>query len=133
MAIYKGFSTIGKYKKFSLTDRELVIRDLLNIFAIKEGELPGRPEIGSRLWNFIFEPNTLNLEEQIQEELERLISKDSRLILHTVNLMNEKDTHSIIVELNVSIKPNHSPEKLYIRFVQESEMVEVIDYIHTNI
>ena len=37
MPNFKGFSTIDKDKKFSLTDRELIRRDLLNAFNIRAG------------------------------------------------------------------------------------------------
>jgi hypothetical protein len=47
MATFIGYSTINQYKKFTLTDGELVKRDLLNAFNIRQGTLPGRPDYGS--------------------------------------------------------------------------------------
>ena len=51
MVQFRGFNTIGANKKFSLTDFELIKRDVLNALTIRQGELPGRPEIGSTVWN----------------------------------------------------------------------------------
>lgn len=56
MPNFKGFNTIDQVKKFSLTDRELIKRDLLNALLIRQGQLPGRPEVGTNLWTYIFEP-----------------------------------------------------------------------------
>ena len=124
MARFKGFSTIEKYKKFTLTDSELVKRDLLNALAIREGELPGRPEFGTRLWNFIFEPNTQDTLRQITAELERLVSYDPRLSLDDIVLIQE--TNGVILELVVTINPNLNPEVLQVRFDQESQTVNYL-------
>lgn len=119
MARFKGFSTIGKYKKFTLTDYELVKRDLLNALNIREGELPGRPEFGTRLWNFIFEVNDNSTVRAITTELERMATYDPRVILNDVIVT--QDTHGIILELVVTLQPNRSVEKLYIKFDEESQ------------
>ena len=55
MTTYIGFSTINQNKKFTLTDYDLIQRDLLNAFSIRQGELPGRPGYGTVIWNFLFE------------------------------------------------------------------------------
>ena len=50
MPTFIGFNTIGQYKKFTLLDYELIKRDLLNAFNIRQGELVGRPDYGTALW-----------------------------------------------------------------------------------
>ena len=51
MATFVGFNTQGQYKKFTLIDAELIKRDLLNAFNIRQGQLPGRPSYGTVLWD----------------------------------------------------------------------------------
>jgi phage baseplate assembly protein W len=118
MARFRGFSTIGKYKKFTLTDYELVRRDLLNALNIREGELPGRPEFGTRLWNFIFEVNDEDTLRNITNEIERIVTYDPRIELNDVIVTQE--AHGIILELVVTIRPNQDPELLRIKFDEES-------------
>lgn len=124
MARFKGFSTIGKYKKFTLTDHELVKRDLLNALSIREGQLPGRPEFGTRLWNFIFEPNTPEMLRQISAELERIATYDPRIKLNDIVVTTEKN--GVILELVVTIDPNINPEVLQLKFDEESNTVAYV-------
>jgi phage baseplate assembly protein W len=118
MARFRGFSTIGQYKKFALTDYELVKRDLLNALNIREGELPGRPEFGTRLWNFMFEVNDQDTVRNITNEIERIVTYDPRVELN--DLIVTQDVHGIILELVVTIRPNQNPEALFIKFDEES-------------
>ena len=53
MTTFIGFNTINQFKKFTLTDFDLIQRDLLNAFSIRQGELPGRPGYGTTLYDDI--------------------------------------------------------------------------------
>ena len=118
MARFRGFSTIGRYKKYTLTDYELVRRDLLNSLTIREGELPGRPEFGTRLWNFIFEANNEDTVRAITNEIERVVTYDPRIELN--DLVVTQEAHGVILDLVVTIRPNRDPEALFIKFDEES-------------
>jgi len=125
MAIrFKGFSTINKYKKFTLTDYELVKRDLLNHFSIREGQLPGRPDFGTKLWNFIFEPSTTDIHRQIKSEVERIVKYDPRINLNDIVIST--DENGIILELVVTIIPNINPQVLELKFDEESQTVRYL-------
>jgi phage baseplate assembly protein W len=54
MTTFIGFNTINQNKYFTLTDFELIKRDLLNAFNIRQGELVGRPAYGTTLWDMLF-------------------------------------------------------------------------------
>jgi phage baseplate assembly protein W len=118
MARFRGFSTINKYKKFSLTDYELVKRDLLNALSIREGELPGRPEFGTRLWSFMFENNNSETLRNIVKEIQRVAGYDPRVQVDDVVITQE--ANGILLELVVTIHPNQNPELLRIKFNEES-------------
>ncbi len=134
MATYIGFSTIdvnqprslvrtGAFggtgtmsqplrvgRKFRLTDDKLVVRDLLNAFGIKQGDIPGNPGYGSTLWNYIFEPNTADVRAQIETEIRRLINNDPRINLNTLELYHE--SNGILIQLEVAINPFTNPVQL---------------------
>ena len=55
MATFVGYSTINRNKQFTLVDDDLIKRDLLNAFNIRQGELVGRPGYGTIIWSFLFE------------------------------------------------------------------------------
>ena len=124
MARFKGFSTINQYKKFTLTDNELIKRDLLNALTIREGELPGRPSFGTRLWNFIFEPNTPDIVRQITAELERTTTYDPRIRIDDVIVTT--DPNGVILELVVTFVPGLNPEVLQIKFDEESQTASFV-------
>jgi phage baseplate assembly protein W len=124
MARFKGFSTINRYKKFTLTDNELIKRDLLNALTIREGELPGRPSFGTRLWNFIFEPNTPDIVRQIKAELERTVTYDPRIRIEDVIVTT--DPEGVILELVVAFVPDLNPEVLQIKFDEESQTAQYL-------
>lgn len=79
MARFYGYSSIGRNKKFRLEDFELVKRDLLNNLLIRQGTMPGRPNIGTALWDYLYETiddRTLN---QLDNEMRKSIERDPRI------------------------------------------------------
>lgn len=123
MPYFKGFSTIDRVKKFTLTDTELVKRDLLNAFTIKAGQMPGRPDVGSSIWGYIFEPEDSFTREKIVVEVKRIIAMDSRLALHEVQVAFEENTVRVYVSL--SIQPNVSTEQFYLNFVKDTKQLTI--------
>ena len=74
MARLLGFSTVGKVKApYSLVDSDVVVRDLLNEFYTKKGERLMRPNFGSVIWDLLMNPNTRDLENAVQKDIERII------------------------------------------------------------
>jgi len=124
MAKFKGFSTVNRYKKFTVTDRELVIRDLLNILSIREGELPGKPDVGTRIWNFIFEANTPEVVRQITAEVQRITTYDPRVEL--VDVVVSSIDNTVNLELVIIINPSVSPETINFLFDQDDNTVQVV-------
>jgi len=94
-------------KKFRLTDEQLVIDDFINALNIPQGQKPGRPEYGTTLWSFIFEPNTQDVITELEEEIQRVASSDSRLILNSVNAYTSEN--GILLEIEVAIAPFNNP------------------------
>jgi phage baseplate assembly protein W len=124
MAKFKGFTTINGCKKFSLNDRELIIRDLLNSFLIREGQIPGRPDFGTRLWGFIFEPGTEGLLRQITAECKRVIDYDPRIQLLDVGA--NRVENAVEVLLNVVIDESVGPEVLTLKFDEEQGTANLV-------
>ena len=112
MPTFIGFNTINQPKKFTLLDFDLVKRDLLNAFNIRQGELVGRPGYGCNLWNYLFENQTQEILRQLHNDDWRpdyvvgltrgglvpanLISQYLDCPMHTlkVSLRDDQDTES---------------------------------------
>jgi len=123
MPNFKGFSTIDKNKKFSLTDRDLIKRDLLNAFSIRAGSVPGRPEVGSKIWDYVFDPNDTLTTSKIDNEVRRIIGLDSRIVLNELVITSAVNT--IRVHAEVSLLPDNSTEDFYITFIEDTQTATI--------
>lgn len=84
MTTYKGFSTVGRFKKFRLTDVELIKQDLINHFHIRKGEKLMNPSFGTIIWNTLFEPLTDDIKNIIIEDIRTVASYDPRISVDNV-------------------------------------------------
>jgi phage baseplate assembly protein W len=116
MATFIGYSTINQYKKFTLTDGELVKRDLLNAFNIRQGTLPGRPDYGSTLLDYIFENQDTTTESAMIAEIQRIAAGDPRIYISDLNFYPQEN--GVLIELQVQIVPGTTTEQLSIFFDQ---------------
>lgn len=94
-------------KKFRLVDANLVMQDFINALNIKQGQKVGQPEYGSRIWSFVFEPNTSDTQMKIENEIRRIGNLDPRLILDYVRVYPAE--HGILIEMQIAIAPFNTP------------------------
>lgn len=124
MPTFIGFNTINQFKKFTLTDFELIKRDLANAFNIQQGELPGRPGYGTTIWNYVFENQTPETEAQMLQEMQRVAGGDPRIYLSSAQVYPQDN--GILIELEVQVVPSTSAERLAIFFDQETRRASFI-------
>ena len=124
MSTFIGYSTINQYKKFTLTDGELVKRDLLNAFNIRQGTLPGRPGYGSTLLDYVFESQDTVTERAILAEIQKIAGGDPRIYISDANYYPQEN--GALVELQVQIVPSTTVERLNIFFNQESRRASYV-------
>jgi len=101
-------------KKFKLTDEKLVIQDFMNALNIRIGEKVGQPQYGTSLWEFIFEPNTPDVQGKLEVELRRVATLDPRLQVNTVKASPVQN--GILIELQVAVAPFNNPQVLSVFF-----------------
>jgi len=111
-------------KKFRTTDQELVIQDFLNSLNITQGQMPGKPEIGTTLWTFIFEPNVLDVRNEIEAEIKRIAGYDPRLVLNTVSTYPQGN--GILLEVELAIELFDDPVQLQIFFDQTTNTARAL-------
>jgi len=99
MTTFVGFNTQNQYKKFTLVDFELVKRDLLNAFNIRQGQLPGRPGYGTVLWNYLFENQVDAVQQGIVNEVQRVAGGDPRIFISNINVYPQENGMLIELEL----------------------------------
>jgi phage baseplate assembly protein W len=120
---YKGFSTIDQYKKFRLTDLDLIKRDLLNHFAIKKGEKLMNSEFGSIIWNIMFEPLTDDVKALIVEDIQRVITYDPRIRVD--NILVDQFDYGLQIQIELTFLPDNLSDVLALQFNRDLNTVVV--------
>jgi phage baseplate assembly protein W len=115
MAImYRGFSTVGRTRKFRLTDFELVKQDLINHFYIRKGEKLMNPDFGTIIWNVVHEPLTEDLKSVIVTDIKAIAGYDPRISIDNV-VITEYD-QGIQVELQLRYVQTNQTNLLNLQF-----------------
>jgi phage baseplate assembly protein W len=114
MTTFVGFSTVNQYKKFTLTDFNLIQRDILNAFNIRQGTLPGRPAYGTIMWDFVFENQLQELQKNIEAEVQRVIAGDPRVQISQLNVFPQEN--GFLIQVQVTVVPTTNSEILSIFF-----------------
>jgi phage baseplate assembly protein W len=113
-----GSSAIAKSfqldRKVRLTDEQLVIDDFINALNIPQGQKPGKPSYGTTLWSFIFEPNTIDVRQELSDEVARVAALDPRINLNSVSVSTQDS--GILVELELAIVPFNQAQSFSIFF-----------------
>jgi len=124
MPTFIGFNTINQYKKFTLTDFELIKRDLANAFNIQQGELPGRPEYGTTLWSFIFENQLELTQAQILDEVRRIVALDPRVAVIDVSVYPQDN--GMLIELQLQTVSSADAQLLALFFDQTAQRATIV-------
>ena len=124
MPTFIGYSTINRFKKFVLTDFELIKRDLANALNIQQGELPGRPGYGTTIWSYVFENQTPATMSQIAAEIQRVAGGDPRLYISNVQVYPQEN--GVLIELQIQAVSSSTAERLAIFFDQESRRASFV-------
>jgi len=115
---YRGFCTVGRAKKFRVTDVELVKQDLINHFNIRKGEKLMQPNFGSIIWSMLFEPMNDATHQAIVSDVERIVGYDPRINLQAINI-DEQD-HGLMVSLDLLYIPTNQSTNLSLQFDSNS-------------
>ncbi len=119
MSIYRGFSTIGMAKQFRLTDFELVKQDLINNFYIRKGEKLMNPNVGTIIWNVLYEPFTDDLKRVITADITAIAGNDPRLSIDNV-IVTEYET-GLKIQLELRYLQTNQVNLLNLQFDNQSK------------
>ena len=120
--LFRGFSTVDRVKApFSLNDVELVKRDLLNEFNTRKGERLMRPNYGSLVWDLLMNPEDTFTNDEIKEDIQRIIDKEQRVELVNIDIFTSN--HSIRAEVELEYVILKSKDVLYLEFTREQQVL----------
>ena len=124
MTTFIGFSTIDQYKKFTLVDFELIKRDLLNAFNIRQGELVGLPGYGTTLWENVFENQTQETIQVITNEVQRVAGGDPRIQITQLDVFPQE--HGILIQMEIVTIPGQTATLLSVFFNEQTRRASYI-------
>ena len=119
--IFKGFTTVGKIKApFTISDIDLVKRDLLNEFYTRKGERLMRPNFGCVVWDLLMNPEDTFTNDEIKDDIARIVAKDQRVEL--INISIYTSDHSVRAEVELKYNILNSSDTLYVEFATEQQV-----------
>jgi len=124
MTTFVGFSTINQYKKFTLVDFELIKRDLLNAFNIRQGELVGLPGYGTTIWDNVFENQTQETIQVITNEVQRVVGGDPRVQITQLEVFPQQN--GILIQMELASIPGQTATLLSVFFNEQTRRASYI-------
>jgi len=125
MADIIGYSTIGRYKTYTVTDFEIIKQDLSNALNIRQGEMPGRPDVGTIMWSFIYEPQNAQTSQAVINEIQRVVAQDPRIQVADINVFSQEN--GILVELEVQTIQGQDARMLTVFFDNQTQRASLSD------
>ncbi len=110
-------------KKYRTVDEQLVIQDFVNALNIPQGQKVGNPGYGTTLWSFVFEPNTADVQFQLENEIRRVANLDPRIILNSVKAYPQEN--GILLEVELAISPFNQAQFLNVFFSNQTNTASV--------
>ena len=120
---FKGFSTRDSHmtRQRSFSETELIKRDLMNHFHTRVGERVMRPSWGCRIWDYVMEPMTVTVRDEIAAEATRVCNADTRLQVTGINVVDSD--HSITVEISLLYVPYGKVETFAVNFARRDSAI----------
>jgi phage baseplate assembly protein W len=112
--IYRGFSTYNRIRKFRTTDFDLVKQDIFNHFNIRKGEKLMNPEFGTNIWNYLFDPMTQDVKQQIVDDVKAICAYEPRVRLDDI-LVNTYQ-HGVNIQLTLTYIQENQVDLLALNF-----------------
>jgi phage baseplate assembly protein W len=119
MTNYRGFSTIERFKKFKMTDLELVKQNLFNHFNIRKGEKLMQPGFGSQIWSMMFEPLDEQTKSMIEADVKKVVGYDPRTKVNNV-IVTQFD-HGVQLDIEMEYLPTNKSDTLRLNFDNASQ------------
>ena len=102
--MYTGFSTYNRFKKFKVTDFDLVQQDIFNHFNIRKGEKLMNPNFGTIIWGMLFEPFTDDVKKAIAADVKRIVKYDPRIAVNAINISEEAQGIQVTITLTYLVE-----------------------------
>jgi len=96
----------------------------LNAFNIRRGQLPGKPNYGTILWDYLFENQVDAVTQGIIEEVQRVAAGDPRI--YVSNIYVYPQLNGILIELEIQMVATTTSERVNVFFNQDQNSASYV-------
>lgn len=112
---FVGFNTVDNpAPPYSLTNIDLIKRDLLNHFATPLGSRVMLPGFGTRIYEMLFDPFDEYTKNAIIEDAVRVVKSDPRVELVSIDVYQADQALNVV--MNLLFRPESVTENLFVSF-----------------
>ena len=112
---FVGFNTVGQPSPpYSLTNLDIIKRDILNQFATPVGSRVMLPSFGTYIYDYLFDPFDEITKNNIIDDAIRVVQSDPRVQL--VNIDVYQEDQSLNVVMNLYFVPESVTDNLFVAF-----------------
>jgi len=112
---FVGFNTVNQPNPpYSLTNIELVKRDINNQFATPMGSRVMLPDFGTRIFELLFDPFDEQTKNAIIEDAVNVVQSEPRVQLVNIDVFQEDQT--LTVGMTLLFKPESITDSLFVTF-----------------
>jgi len=112
---FVGFNTINQPNPpYTLTNIDIVKRDILNQFATPMGSRVMLPGFGTRIYEMLFDPFDDYTKNAIIEDAVRVVGDDPRVSLEQIDVFQQDQALNVVMVLN--FVPESVTDSLFVTF-----------------
>ena len=112
---FVGFNTVDQPNPpYSLTNVDIVKRDINNHFATPMGSRVMLPSFGTRIYEMLFDPFDEYTKNAIIEDAVRVVQSDPRVALQNIDVFQEDQALTIVMVL--LFKPESITDSMFVTF-----------------
>jgi len=112
---FVGFNTVGQPNPpYSLTNVDIVKRDINNHFATPIGSRVMLPSFGTRIYEMLFDPFDEYTKNAIIEDAVRVVQSDPRVALQNIDVFQEDQALTVVMVL--LFKPESITDSMFVTF-----------------
>jgi phage baseplate assembly protein W len=117
---FVGFNTVDQSRPpYSLTNIELVKRDINNQFATPMGSRVMLPTYGTKIYSYLFDPFDEYTKNSIIQDATRVVQSDPRVSLVSIDVFQEDQ--ALTVAMILKFQPESVTDSLFVTFSQQNQ------------
>lgn len=112
---FVGFNTVGQpAPPYSLTNIDIVKRDIINHFNTPVGSRLMMPTFGTHIFKYLFDPFDDYTKNTIISDAVRVVKTDPRVDLVSIDAFQQEQ--SLIITMDLNFKPESVTQNMFVTF-----------------